>query len=286
MGQEQEPPIALHSLTYRGHRVVWEETGLGDPIVWLQGLGADHSAWAVQIARFSARYRCIAPDLLDTGVSDRAHDQYSTRALAEDVLALLDQIGTPTVHVVGLSLGGSVAQHLALLAPERLRSLTLVSSIAAPDARLAEILHTWAALRQQLDPVLFYRQANLWLFAPEFFDDARRVAGVLRWVERHPAPQPAAAFARQVEASLAHDTQADLSAIRTPCLVIGGSDDILTLPSQQQALAAAIPGAQLRFIPHAAHSVNLEKQNIFNQMVSLFIDNPKATLPDTAHLFP
>src|SRR5579862_2509229 len=99
--------------------IYYEESGRGVPILWLQGLGADHSAWSPQIARFSARYRCLAPDNRGAGRTAPS-GPFDLRTLAVDSAALLaDCTPAEPAHVVGLSMGASVAQELALLAPER-----------------------------------------------------------------------------------------------------------------------------------------------------------------------
>src|SRR3954454_16353317 len=100
-----------------GHHLFFEEQGQGDPLVFLSGLGGDHRAFSVAMRHFASRYRTLALDARDVGQSDRAEGHYGTADLAEDVAAWCNELGLPPAHVVGHSLGGAVAQELALRHP-------------------------------------------------------------------------------------------------------------------------------------------------------------------------
>lgn len=250
-----------------GLDIYYAESGAGPPVLWLQGLGAEHTAWSAQIARFSAWYRCIAPDSRDVGRSARATAPYTLAEVAADAAALLRRLDATPAHVVGLSLGGAVAQHLALDYPEMVRSLCLVSTFARQGARQRELLLAWREIYARVDLVTFYRQANTWLFSERFFERPRNAENVLRYVAASPHAQEPEAFARQVDAALTHDTTARLPALRVPALVISGERDILAPPHLGTELAVLIPGARLEILPDAAHSLNLERQIEFNRLL-------------------
>src|SRR5438105_12628721 len=126
-----------------GSRLHVVERGQGDPVLWLQGLNAPAAAWAVQLAHFAHSHRSIAPDARGVGASDAPPPPYTTRGMADDSLAVLDALGVQRAHVVGLSLGGAVAQELALAHPERVRSLALLSSFAVQAPRSRALLQAW-----------------------------------------------------------------------------------------------------------------------------------------------
>src|SRR5262249_1859006 len=113
-----------------GARLHVLEQGKGDVVLWLQGLNAPAAAWAVQLAHFSQTHRTIAPDTRGVGQSDAPPGPYTMRQLAQDAVAVLDAAGVDRAHLVGLSLGGAVAQELALAQPGRVRSLALLSTFA------------------------------------------------------------------------------------------------------------------------------------------------------------
>jgi pimeloyl-ACP methyl ester carboxylesterase len=254
-----------------GLQIFYAESGKGPPILWLQGLGAEHTAWSAQLARFGAQYRCIAPDSRDVGRSARVTGSYTLADVAADAADLLRHLDAVPAHVVGLSLGGAVAQHLALDHPGLVRSLCLVSSFARQGGRQRELLCAWRAIYARVDLVTFYRQANTWLFSDAFFERPRNVENVLRYVAATPRPQEPDAFARQVEAALTHDTRQRLPTLRLPVLVVAGEQDMLAPLRLQRELAAAIPDARMEVIPGAAHSLNLERQIDFNRLLHAFL---------------
>ena len=250
-----------------GLDIFYVDSGAGRPILWLQGLGAEHSAWSAQLARFSSAYRCIAPDSRDVGRSARAAAPYTLADVAADAAALLRALAAAPAHVVGLSLGGAVAQHLALDHPDVVRSLCLVSTFARQGPRQRELLLAWREMYARVDLVTFYRQANCWLFSERFFARPRNAENVLRYVAASPHAQEPEAFARQVDAALGHDTTARLPTLRAPTLVVSGEQDILAPPHLGAELASLIPGARLQTLPGAAHSLNLERQIEFNHLL-------------------
>lgn len=254
----------------RALEVYFDESGSGPPVLWLQGLGADHRAWSAQLARFSPDYRCIAPDNRDVGRSARAVEPYTLADMAADMAAVLRAAGSAPAHVIGLSLGGAIAQHLALDYPEVVRSLCLVSSFARQGARQRELLLAWREIYARVDPITFYRQANVWLFSDQFFEHPRNVANVLRYVASGQAQEPVA-FARQIDAAVDHNTLERLAEIRLPTLVMTGEHDILAPPHLGRELAAAIGGARFQIVPGGAHSLNLERQIEFNRIVHAFL---------------
>src|SRR5262249_16392010 len=118
----------------------------GEVVLWLQGLNAPASAWAVQLAHFGRTHRSIAPDGRGVGKSDATPGPYTTQQLAQDALAVLDACGVERAHVVGLSLGGAVAQQLALAHPERVRTLALLATFAHQSPRATALMRAWREL--------------------------------------------------------------------------------------------------------------------------------------------
>lgn len=254
-----------------GTSIYYEVVGAGAPILWLQGLGAYHTAWAVQTAHFSRNWQCILVDNRDTGHSDRSPDPYSIQALAQDALCVLDDAGVGSTHVVGLSMGGCIAQELALLAPDRVRSLSLLAAFARPDARMRAITGLWPEMYSRMGRVWFHRQAEPWVFSPAFLDQPASLRALRRYVEQDPCPQDPDAFARQSQVSNNHDTLDRLVGITARTLVVHGELDILVPPYLGRQLADGIHGARFELRPGVAHSVNLEGQRSFNALLESFL---------------
>ena len=251
-----------------GARLHVLDQGRGDPILWLQGLNAPAAAWAVQLAHFSQTFRNIAPDLRGIGQSDAPPGPYSARGLAQDGVAVLDAAGVDRAHVVGLSLGGAVAQELALAHPGRVRSLAILASFAAQPPRSRALLEAWRALYPVAiaDPRLrkaWELQAYAWLFTDRFWRSEANVRAALRFAAAQP-PQPAQGFVGQVDAALSHDARERLAGVQAPTLVIHGALDQLSAKENGEELARLIPGAELLILPDVGHAVNLEGQRAVN----------------------
>jgi pimeloyl-ACP methyl ester carboxylesterase len=250
-----------------GARLHVLDQGKGDEVLWLQGLNAPAAAWAVQLAHFSQTHRSLAPDTRGVGQSDAPPGPYSVRQLAQDAIAVLDAAGVGRAHVVGLSLGGAVAQELALSFPDRVRSLALLATFAAQAPRSGRCsgpgaLYPVAIADERLRKA-WELQAYSWLFTDRFWRSEANVRAALRFASSQP-PQPAEGFVGQVDAALSHDARDRLAQVRAPTLVIHGALDQLSPKQNGEELARLIPGAELLVLPEVGHAVNLEGQRAVN----------------------
>jgi 3-oxoadipate enol-lactonase len=251
-----------------GARLHVVDQGKGDPVLWLQGLNAPAAAWAVQLAHFSQTHRSIAPDARGVGQSDAPPGPYTTRQLAQDALAVLDALAVDRAHVVGLSLGGAAAQELALVFPQRVRSLALLATFAAQAPRSRALLEAWrtlypvAAADERLRKA-WELQAYSWLFTDRFWRNPANVRAALRFASTQKL-QPPQGFVGQVDAALSHDARDRLPALRVPALVIHGALDQLSPKENGEELAQLIPAAELLILPEVGHAVNLEGQRAVN----------------------
>ena len=237
-------------------------------VLWLQGLNAPGAAWAVQMAHFARSHRSIAPDARGVGKSDAPKGPYTTAQMADDALRVLDACEVERAHVVGLSLGGAVAQELALAHPGRVRTVAFLASFAYQPPRSRALLEAWrvlyplaaqdAALRQAWE-----KQAYAWLFSDTFWRSEANVRAAFRFASGQPL-QPVDGFLGQVDAALLHDARARLPGLRVPALVVHGALDQLAPLAAGEEIARLIPGAELRAVPDVGHAVNLEGQRAVN----------------------
>jgi 3-oxoadipate enol-lactonase len=239
-----------------------------DVVLWLQGLNAPASAWAVQLAHFATSIRSIAPDARGAGQSDAPPGPYTTRQMADDALRVLDAANVEQAHIVALSLGGATAQELALAHPDRVRSLALLSTFAAQSPRSRALLEAWRILYPHTarDPQLrtaWELQAYSWLFTDRFWRSDSNVRAALKFARSQPA-QSVDGFIGQVDAALAHDTRERLQNVKAPTLVIHGVIDQLAPLAGAEELARLIPGAELLALPDVGHAVNVEAQRAVN----------------------
>lgn len=256
-----------------GLQMYYEVHGSGTPLVCISPLGGDHASWALQLPDFTAAgYRCLVFDSRDAGqTSDSPAPGYTTAQFADDTVQLMDAAGFDAAHVVGLSMGGMIAQELALTHPARVISLTLCATVAAVDAAMAGTIRGWMAMRPIFSSDEFVRLISPWLFSHRFFAQPEPLAMVLQLTKDAPFPQTAAGFVRQSDALLTHDATSRLSSIRVPTHVIVGTEDILTPPRHSRQLADAIRLSTLTEMEGVAHAANGEAPARFNEVVLGFL---------------
>lgn len=250
----------------------FQDVGDGEPLVLIMGFGGDITAWAFQIPEFSAGHRVIAFDNRGVGQSDAPDHPYTTRMMAGDALGLMDALGVDSAHVIGVSMGGMIAQELALARPDRVRSMHLACTLARPDPYMLALNAAWRDMRIGLGRESTMRTLGLWLFSPTTYAERPEfIEALLQSSLTNPYQQTLAGFLRQGEAVAAHDALDRLSAIRCPTLVTAAEDDILVPPRFAREIVARIPGAELRLVPSAGHGYFLERPDVFNTLSLDFI---------------
>jgi len=250
----------------------YQDVGDGEPLVLIMGFGGDTTAWALQMADFPARHRVIAFDNRGVGRSDAPDHPYTTRMMAGDALGLMDALGVDRAHVLGVSMGGMIAQELALARPDRVRSLHLACTFARPDAYMLALNAAWREMRLGLRRESTLRALALWLFSPTTYAERPDfIEALLQNSLANPYPQSLAGFLRQGEAVAAHDALERLPAIRCPTLVSVAEDDILVPPRFSRELVSRVRGAELQLVPGAGHGYFLERPDLFNALSLDFI---------------
>jgi pimeloyl-ACP methyl ester carboxylesterase len=267
----------MPKIEIRGRSFFYEEAGTdGEPLVFLSGLGGDHKAFNRPQRYFAASYRALAFDFRDAGQSDRSEPGYTTADLADDVAGWLRAIDARPANIVGHSLGGLVAQELALSHPELVKSLVLASTHAGSDAWREAVIASWALLKQELDAGDFVRAVLPWLVGPPFFRQPAQVEGLIQFAERNQWPQAAQAFARQATAAQKHDAKNRLRSIAVPSLVLTGELDLLCPPRVAVELAERIHKAKLVVIPGVGHMPHVEDQMRFRLEIERFLEHRDA----------
>ena len=236
-------------LTVDGARLNYEIVGSGPPLLLLNGIGLDLPAWGPLTQALRRERQLVLLDTRGSGLSGPPPEPCTTARLAADALALLDHLSLGPVDVLGLSLGGLVAQELALLAPERVRSLVLAATAARLPARIHRVLDAWRRLLLSgVDADAFRREQFAWVFGPATLANDALIEGALSALACAPAPS-AHGFAAQTDACLAHDTRERASRISAPALVLAGEDDILLPAAETEALARLLPHGRFECHP-------------------------------------
>jgi pimeloyl-ACP methyl ester carboxylesterase len=252
-------------------RLYYEEQGTGEPLICVQGLATDHLAWVLQVPAFAARHRTVVFDNRDVGQSSRLSAPYSVGDMARDLLALADHLDLDEFHLLGVSMGGAIAQHAALAAPERIRTLTLGVTWAGSGAYALEKTRLWGLEVERFSRDEFIDSLMLLNFSEAFYENPEAVAFIRQTIRDNPHPQEPAAFRRQADATAGHDLRGLLQELKMPVHVIAGEHDILLPHWKSEELAAEIPGARLTVVPRAPHGMNIERAEEFNNAVLGFI---------------
>lgn len=250
----------------------YEQHGHGPDLLCIQGVGADVSAWRAQIPALAREYRVTVFDSRDVGRSFYATAPYDIAVLAADTLALADRLSLARFHLLGSSLGGAVAQEVALTAPERLRSLTLCVSWAGNGAwgRAHARLAIEAAAHRTEEELT--RALMVETLSERTFEEmARELETMNALVRAYPHRQRREGYIRQLEAGASHETRPRLPGLAVPTHVIGAEQDVLVPVWKSRELAELIPGARLSVIEGAAHAVNIERSAEYNQLVLGFL---------------
>lgn len=238
-------------------------TGSGPPLLWVAGLGDDHSSWATQIPRFTTEYTCIVFDNRGCGLSSTPPGPYTIAEMAQDVHLLLAELDTGPVTAIGSSMGGAISQELAAAHPADVSAVVLSNTWAATDNFTGLLFDHWTALADAGDAARLAESAILFSLSAQFLD----AEGV-----EIPPLSNMPGFAAAARACRGHDARPRLKDIKAPALVVAGQLDILTRPEMARPLAEAIPGARLALV-NAGHMLFWEKADEFSALVREFLEH-------------
>jgi len=254
-------------------RIAFSERGSGELVLFLHGIGGNRSNWYRQLASVGAFARAASWDARGYGASDDYEGKVTIADFAHDVLRVIDACEADRVHLVGLSLGGRIAQRFTMLYPQRVASLTLVDT--RPDTRDTRSAEDRAAfLAARAEPLLAGKTPTdiapavaRGLAGPNIadaaFDELVASISILR----------TESYLKTIEANLNDDFAGDLSQIAAPTLVMVGEHDTLTPPRLAQELVATIPNATLSVIPGSGHVSNIENPDDFDAQLIAFLQS-------------
>ncbi|MFL5065604.1 MAG: alpha/beta fold hydrolase [Xanthobacteraceae bacterium] len=254
----------------------YTEAGRGEPLLFIPGLVGLYTAWDYQMAHFSQRYRCITFDHRGAGDSDKpaGNENYSTRVLAEDVVALLDALGIDKVSAIGTSTGGCVLQNLALDHPQRLARCVFSNTWTKADIYVQRVqtLRKWIAQSYGTDAYVEF--SSILTNGPmQFRHNLDRVMEIeTRSKETIGSVDVIAA---RIDMTLTHDRLAELDRIDCPSLIIGTQDDATVPAYFADDLHAAIKGSRLVIFPEGGHYSYRLKADEWNAIVGEFLADTK-----------
>jgi 3-oxoadipate enol-lactonase len=254
-----------------GERLYYETCGRGDPLLCVMGLGADLTGWSLQLPLWSEHYRAIVFDNRDVGRSSYARAEYEVRDMATDTIALADALALERFHLLGISMGGAIAQEVALSAPQRVKTLTLCVSYGGGGR--------WALERARLELQSSPRKSDeevldellLLTFSEATYEQPGRIEMMRNLIIEYPHRQRREGLLRQLSASARYEARDRLAGLKMPVNVIAAEQDLLVPVWKSRELAQLIAGARLSVVPGAAHAINVERPDELAELVLEFL---------------
>lgn len=253
-----------------GVEINYEIHGDGPPLILVSGTGHDLGFWAGQIPYFSKSFRTIVFDNRGVGASSVPERGYSLADMADDAAHVLDSAGIDQAHVMGFSMGGHIAQELAINHPERVVSLGIHHSWTRNGARLKKFQETRLYLAQHDQRVALAEISMMALHASAYYDahvaemDAHRQF----LLEKSPVN---AGWIGQLEACIMGDTYDRLPAINVPTLVTCSDLDLIASPHLSAEIHAQIPGSELKILEGTGHVALMEDPDGFAEVCLEFL---------------
>jgi 3-oxoadipate enol-lactonase len=241
-----------------------------ETVVLVNGLADDLETWADQVPAFlQSGYRVLRFDNRGIGLSDKPTGPYTTAMFAADTKALVDHLEISDFHLLGVSMGGMIAQEYALAHPDDLRSVTLACTYAAPGPFCSRMFRLWAEMAAVMGVPAVMRDVTLWAFTPGFFEtrpvELAEFETAMRFID-----QPIPAYLAQLHSIQTHDARDRLGSLEKPTLVLAGETDILIPVELSRELHSLIPGAEWA-TAKGGHACLWEYPDPFNRAFIAFI---------------
>ncbi|MFX0041167.1 MAG: alpha/beta fold hydrolase [Promethearchaeota archaeon] len=251
----------------RDIEIYYEITGEGDPLLLIHGLGSSTRDWEEQVPAFSQRFQVITLDLRGHGKTDKPKGPYSMKMFGEDIAELLRDLGVQKTHILGISLGGSIAFQFAVDYPELVKSLVIVN--ASIEVRVDSFKMKLEVFKRTFIVKLVGMKKMGEVLAPRLFikpeqEDLRKKM-IERWAENDKKAYLSAMYALK-----GWSVRDQLNKIKFPTLVIGSDEDYAP-SSIKEEYTQLIPNAKFIEIKDARHAVTMEKPKKFNDIVMKFL---------------
>ncbi|MEF2553853.1 alpha/beta hydrolase [Aurantimonas sp. A2-1-M11] len=258
-------PIGRYEINFR-------DEGEGFPVVMIHGLAGDLSAWTPQVAALRDRFRVISFDNRGAGGSSQLDEPVSTTDLARDTIALMAHLGIDNAHIVGRSMGGAIAQIVALERPDLVRSLVLCASFAKIDPLGHRVLTNMRQVLEWRGDWGDHARHSIQNFVgSEFFnrerDQIARIEALIGGETRLPA-----CYIRQNHACLEHDTLPRLGEIACPTLIMGGGQDPICSPTATRWMSEGIVGSRTVMFDGCSHFFLMEEPQKFMHELVVWLD--------------
>ena len=260
-------------LQTNGINFYYEERGShsATPLLMIMGITAAGAVWEPHTAHFEKNFRCIIGDNRGVGLTDKPNEDYTTAMMADDYAGLLDKLQIENAHVIGCSMGSTIAQQLAIRHPEKVKSLVLMCPWARCDNAAKAIFQHLINCKAKFSPEEFTLYIQLLIYSKASWDDKKFVSELEEGRKNaylDPNPQPLHGLKGQAAACINHSALTELSEVSQPTLVIGGKEDIFTPVWMAEEIVEKMPNAELFLYEKAGHAFHFENLEDFNDRVT------------------
>ncbi len=250
-----------------------------EPLLLVAGFNGDSSTWAAMMPSLVEQYQVLRFDNRGIGQTSALDSPYSIAQMAADAAALLDYLSISKLHIAGHSMGGQIAQELALAHPEKIKSLILLSSWASRDDKFNSLIEMFGDLPQKLEGTLYQKVLLPWVFTDAFYSTPGAMEQLLNLIEHQLFPPTPHGLYHQSRAILGSDTSDRLADIHCPTLVVVSKEDLLTPLRFSQQLAQGIPQAELAILEHGGHACVVESADaVVKVMLDFLAQHKRPTL--------
>lgn len=247
--------------------------GSGVPIIMIMGLGAPGDKWKHNYELLSKWFWCIVPDNRGAGLSDKPEaESYTTEQMADDIIGIMDTLDIKKAHVMGVSMGGAIAQQVALKIPDRVLSLILTSTFASVSPAFKKALNLICELKEDTDPAVL-KQLNLWMTYGQYtqIHHPEKIEKSIEEDAAYPYPMPVYAYKAQCGACLSHNTAGRLQELKMPVLIAAGAKDLFMNIEKTMELVHGIPQAEFYLAPEGGHVHQWEYPGPYDSVVVGFL---------------
>jgi 3-oxoadipate enol-lactonase len=260
----------MPNVKLRNVEMYYEIHGEGEPLVLICGLSVDHRFWQAQIRGLSKEFQVIVFDNRDAGLTTSAVTEYGINDMADDLAHFLDELKIEKAHLLGFSMGGFIAQSFALRYPQKLRSLILASTTAKVSNRTRKVTLNWLTVCARMPREEALKEMFLWVYSTKFYEDDQNWRKLLENFLKMPSYQTLEQFERQARALKQEDFTEVARQIKTPTLVLVGTEERVFTVEECSALATLIEGAELHVFPGLAHNFFVEDPRLVNETIASF----------------
>ena len=255
-----------------GININYEEYGSGEPLLLIMGLSAPGAAWELHVNEYKKHFRCIVLDNRGAGESDKPPGDYTTELMASDSVNVMDSLGIDRFHINGISMGGAIAQQIAIANPSRVKSCVMTATWAFCGNYMKSVFEMMKNTRTVLSRDDFPKTFFLWLYSAKFYsENPQAIEEGIRGNATDPSPMPQLAFNSQAAACINHDTRGKLNKIVAPVLLTAGCKDIFVPIECSQYLHEQIKGSTLETFEGYAHTHHWEDLERYNRITTEFI---------------